>query len=177
MQKLILIAVLAGVQITAAFAQAPAAAPPVFVLQPERVFDGESSHAGWIVVVRGERIEAAGPTASITVPAGARTIVLKGATLMPGMIEGHSHLLLHPYNETAWNDQVLREPLALRVARGGNHAREHDGRHHHRSRPGQEGAATRRRTRQRSMKGSSQAAELGRPAMVVPAAIAERGSL
>jgi imidazolonepropionase-like amidohydrolase len=42
---------------------------------------------------------------------------------MPGMIEGHSHLFLHPYNETSWNDQVLREPLALRVARATVHAR------------------------------------------------------
>ena len=36
---------------------------------------------------------------------------------MPGMIEGHSHLFLHPYNETMWDDQVLHEPLALRTAR------------------------------------------------------------
>lgn len=98
-------------------------APPIVVLQPDRVFDGESMHPGWIVVVRGDRIESAGAAASMTLPAGARTIVLKGTTLMPGMIEGHSHLLLHPYNETAWNDQVLREPLALRVARAVNHAR------------------------------------------------------
>ena len=108
---------------TRALAQAPAAPPAAIVLQPDRVFDGESSHAGWIVVVRGERIEGAGPAASTTIPAGARTIALKGTTLMPGMIEGHSHLLLHPYNETVWNDQVLREPLALRVARATNHAR------------------------------------------------------
>jgi imidazolonepropionase-like amidohydrolase len=39
------------------------------------------------------------------------------------MIEAHSHLLLHPYNETPWNDQVLHEPEALRVARAVNHAR------------------------------------------------------
>ena len=102
-------------------AQQPA--PAIVVLQPDRVFDGESMRAGWIVVVRGERIEAAGQAASTTVPAGARTISLSGTTLMPGMIEGHSHLLLHPYNETVWNDQVLREPLALRVARAVNHAR------------------------------------------------------
>jgi imidazolonepropionase-like amidohydrolase len=108
---------------TAVIAQQPPAAPPAIVLQPDRVFDGESSHAGWIVVVRGERIEAAGPAASTAIPAGARAIPLKGTTLMPGLIEGHSHLLLHPYNETVWNDQVLREPLALRVARGVNHAR------------------------------------------------------
>jgi len=105
----------------AASAQQPA--PAIVVLQPERVFDGESMRTGWIVVVRGDRIDAAGPAASTTVPAGARTISLPGTTLMPGMIEGHSHLLLHPYNETVWNDQVLREPLALRVARAVNHAR------------------------------------------------------
>ncbi len=99
---------------------APSAA---IVLQPDRVFDGETSHAGWVVVVRGERVEAAGPAASTPAPAGARTIALPGTTLMPGLIEGHSHLLLHPYNETTWNDQVLREPLAMRVARAVNHAR------------------------------------------------------
>jgi imidazolonepropionase-like amidohydrolase len=43
--------------------------------------------------------------------------------LMPGMIEGHSHLLLHPYNETPWDDQVLHEPLALRTLRAGVAAR------------------------------------------------------
>ena len=101
----------------------PALPPATIVLQPDRVFDGEQMHAGWAVVVRGDRIDAAGPVASLTVPAGTRTIALKGTTLMPGMIEGHSHLLLHPYNETVWNDQVLREPLALRVARATNHAR------------------------------------------------------
>lgn len=101
-------------------AQAP---PAAFVLQPDRVFDGETMHAGWIVVVRGDRIVAAGPRATTTAPATARTLALPGTTLMPGLIEGHSHLLLHPYNETSWNDQVLREPLALRVARGVNHAR------------------------------------------------------
>jgi imidazolonepropionase-like amidohydrolase len=98
-------------------------APSIVVLQPDRVFDGEAMRTGWMVVVRGERIDAAGPMASMTVPAGARTIVLKGTTLMPGLIEGHSHLLLHPYNETTWENQVLREPLALRVARATNHAR------------------------------------------------------
>ncbi|HXG90429.1 MAG TPA: amidohydrolase family protein [Vicinamibacterales bacterium] len=92
------------------------------VLQPERVFDGVALHSGWLVVVQGERIVAAGPAATITVPANARTIALAASTLMPGMIEGHSHLLLHPYNETSWNDQVAREPLAYRVARGVVHA-------------------------------------------------------
>lgn len=100
-----------------------AAAQPV-VVRADRVFDGERMQQGWAVVVRGPRIEAAGPAATLQVPAGARTIALPaGTTLLPGLIEGHSHLLLHPYNETSWNDQVLREPLALRVARAVNHAR------------------------------------------------------
>ena len=87
------------------------------VLRPERVFDGERMQAGWEVIVDGNRIRAAGPAASITRPAGARVIELRGLTLMPGLIEGHSHLLLHPYDETPWDDQVLHEPLALRTAR------------------------------------------------------------
>ena len=91
------------------------------MLQPDRVFDGETMHAGWSVIVRNDRIEAAGP--SLAPPAGAERIALPGTTLLPGLIEGHSHLLLHPYNETTWNDQVLREPLAYRVARAVNHAR------------------------------------------------------
>ena len=91
------------------------------MLQPDRVFDGDTLQSGWVVVVRGERIESAGPTASA--PPGAKVIPLPGTTLLPGLIEGHSHLLLHPYNETTWNDQVAREPLSYRVARAVNHAR------------------------------------------------------
>ena len=94
------------------------------LLTPARVFDGMEMHEGWSVLVRGERIAAAGPTASVSVPANVRRVDLAGTTLMPGMIEMHSHLLLHPYNETTWDDQVLRESLALRVARATNHARE-----------------------------------------------------
>ncbi|MGE3489643.1 MAG: amidohydrolase family protein [Vicinamibacterales bacterium] len=117
-------ALLTAVAVAALAVAVPAQAPPpAFVLQPDRVFDGEAMHAGWVVVVRGERIIAAGPPATTAAPGGARTIALPGTTLMPGLIEGHSHLLLHPYNETSWNDQVLREPLALRVARGVNHAK------------------------------------------------------
>src|SRR4051812_21444815 len=97
--------------------------PAVVVLKPARVFDGEALHENWIVVVRGERIESAGAAATAATPAGARTIELPGATLLLGLIEAHSHVLLHPYNETTWNDQVAREALALRVARATNHLR------------------------------------------------------
>ncbi len=95
------------------------AAQQAVLLAPDRVFDGvtERPHIGWVVAVSGNQIAAAGPASDIDVPAGARRIELPGTTLLPGLIEGHSHLLLHPYDEASWNDQVLREPLALRVAR------------------------------------------------------------
>ena len=97
----------------------------VYLLKPARVFDGESAqlHEGWAVLVRGERIEAAGPASEIKAPADAKVIDLPGATLLPGLIEAHSHVLLHPYSETSWNDQVAREALSLRVARATNHLR------------------------------------------------------
>ena len=94
----------------------------VTVLRPARVFDGEAMHADWVVRVRGDRIEAVGPSAA-TGSTDATTIDLPGTTLLPGLIEGHSHVLLHPYNETTWNDQVLHEGLGLRVARATNHLR------------------------------------------------------
>ncbi len=79
-------------------------------------------HEGWAVRVKGDRIEAAGPAASIDI-ANAKIVDLPGNTLMPGLVEGHSHILLHPYNETTWNDQVAHEGLALRAARAVNHLR------------------------------------------------------
>ncbi len=96
---------------------------PVTLLTPDRVFDGLVMHTGWSVLVRGDRILGVGTGLEASVPTDARRIELKGMTLLPGLIEGHSHLLLHPYNEAAWNDQVLHEALALRVARAVNHAR------------------------------------------------------
>jgi imidazolonepropionase-like amidohydrolase len=93
------------------------------LLKPARVFDGLESHEGWAVLVRGERIEVVGPLAQLNAPAAAKIIDLPNATLLPGLIEAHSHVLLHPYSETPWNDQVARESLSLRVARATNHLR------------------------------------------------------
>jgi len=94
-----------------------------YVLRPDRVFDGTDVHDGWVVVVEGETIAAAGPAGETNVPADFVAIDLPGMTLLPGLIEGHAHILLHPYNETSWNDQVLRESRALRVARATVHAK------------------------------------------------------
>jgi imidazolonepropionase-like amidohydrolase len=109
------------------FSQAQQTKPveTVYLLKPAHVFDGESAqlHDNWVVLVRGEKIEAVGPASSVNAPAGAKVIDLPGLTLMPGLIEAHSHVLLHPYSETVWNDQVARESLSLRVARATNHLR------------------------------------------------------
>ena len=108
-----------------AFAATPLApqTPGRVLLRPARVFDGVQTHAGWTVLVQGDRIAAAGPAERVDSPAGTRVVDLPGTTLLPGLIEAHSHLLLHPYNEASWDDQVLRESQALRVARATVHAR------------------------------------------------------
>ena len=93
-----------------------------YLLKPDRVFDGENLHHDWVIMVNGSRIEQAGPM-RFKLPANTRIIELKGATVLPGFIEGHSHLFLHPYNEVSWNDQVLKESRAERTARAVNHAR------------------------------------------------------
>ncbi|HEY1112649.1 MAG TPA: amidohydrolase family protein [Chitinophagaceae bacterium] len=92
-----------------------------YLLKPDRVFDGEKMHNGWVVLVKGNTIEAAGGM-TFKLPANTRIIELPGTTLLPGLIEGHSHLFLHPYNEVSWNDQVLLESRAERTARAVTHA-------------------------------------------------------
>jgi len=102
-------------------------APPghPVLLRPDRVFDAasETAHAGWVVLVAGDSIAAVGPAESVRAPKDAQTIALPGLTLLPGLIDAHSHIFLHPYNETLWNDQVLKEPEAYRVVEAMLHAR------------------------------------------------------
>ena len=102
---------------------APAQQETTTLLRPSRVFDGEAIQERWVVLVRGSRIEAAGLEDAVSVPGGTVELDLPGTTLLPGLIEGHSHLLLHPYNETPWTDQVLNESLGLRTARATVRAR------------------------------------------------------
>lgn len=93
------------------------------LLKPDRVFDGQEIHENWVVLVEGNQISYAGVASGLKLPKGTKEILLKGKTLMPGIIEGHSHLLLHPYNETTWNDQVLKESPVERAIRGTVHAK------------------------------------------------------
>lgn len=108
--------------LTVSVTQAEAKESVSCLLRPTAVFDGKQLHPGWVVLVRADKIEAAGPAAEIKVPADARLIDLPNETLLPGLIEGHSHLFLHPYNETPWNDQVNNESLAFRTAQATAHA-------------------------------------------------------
>jgi len=102
----------------------PAAAEVgVNLFRAARVFDGERMHEGWDVVVEGRYIVYAGPSSGFDESKAGQIFEMDGSTLMPGLIEGHSHMLLHPYNETSWNDQVLKESQAERVLRAANHLR------------------------------------------------------
>ena len=113
-----------GLALTApGWGQDTASSPPL-VLVPGAVWDGvtDAPHQGWVVMVQGSKIAAAGPAHRVTIPQNARRLELPGTTLIPGLIEGHSHLFLHPYNEALWDDQVLKEPAGVRMARAVAHA-------------------------------------------------------
>ena len=94
-----------------------------WLLQPDRVFDGLEMHEGWAVIVEADKITAAGPKESIKAGKDVKVIAMPGTTLLPGLIEGHSHLLLYPYNITDWDVQVLKESDSYRTARATVHAR------------------------------------------------------
>ena len=108
----------------AIFTPLAALADAALLLRPAQVWSaGEPVHAGWTVLVQGERIVAVGPASAVHAPADAEVIDLPGATLLPGLMDLHSHLFLHPYNETRWDEQVLKEPVPYRTLRAGVQAR------------------------------------------------------
>jgi imidazolonepropionase-like amidohydrolase len=94
------------------------------LLNPARVFDAEDgkTHDGWSVLITSNRITAVGPASEMAVPPGAQRVELPGTTLLPGLMDLHSHLFLHPYNEKLWDDQVLKESVAYRSIRATIHA-------------------------------------------------------
>jgi imidazolonepropionase-like amidohydrolase len=119
--KTYLFGVLIGLQPGLSGMQAQVASPSLII--PARVFDGQEMHESWVVLIENGKIKAVGPIGQLSIPSNLKRIELPGTTLLPGLIEGHSHLLLHPYNETSWNDQVLVESEAERVVRATVHAR------------------------------------------------------
>ncbi len=100
-------------------ALAPTAAADDLLLTGARVLNAEGT--GWLddvaVLVSDGRIAQVAALTEIRVTAGTRQLELHGLHLLPGLIDLHTHLLLHPYDEANWNDQVLVESLGLRTAR------------------------------------------------------------
>lgn len=96
---------------------------PVYYLTADRVFDGEHMNEKWGVLVEEDKIVQVGPIDQIQIPASAKRIHYPNATLLPGLIEGHSHMLLYPYNITDWDTQVLKESDTYRTARATVHAK------------------------------------------------------
>src|ERR1044071_1815335 len=111
-----------AITILSSFLVSKAQIDKYILLKPDRVFDGETFHTDWVVLIKNNFIEQAGPV-SFKLPPNIQVIELKGMTLLPGLIEGHTHLFLHPYNETSWDDQVLKESRAERTARAVEHAK------------------------------------------------------
>jgi imidazolonepropionase-like amidohydrolase len=97
-------------------------AQDVFYLTADRIFDGEKMLVGKAVIVKGNKIQAL-VEKSVPIPSGAKVMDFKNATLLPGLIEGHAHLFLYPYNITDWDTQVLKETDALRTIRASVHAK------------------------------------------------------
>ncbi len=101
------------------------------LLKPLNILDVESGKLinGKLVLIKDNKIEAIDTEENIRITHNlnadnSAVVDLEGKTILPGLIDAHSHVLLHPYNETSWNDQVLRETQAERVARGVNHLRD-----------------------------------------------------
>lgn len=96
---------------------------PVYYITADKVFDGEQMQRNWAIVVKANKIIAAAPKEKLTKPADAIAVYFPGSTLTPGLIEGHSHILLYPYNQTTWDDQVTKETDAYRTARATVHVK------------------------------------------------------
>ncbi len=96
---------------------------PTYILQPDFVFDGNQLNANFVVQVNQDTISYVGPLQLLKNYDKKSIIILKGTTLLPGLIEGHAHMFLYPYNQKSWNDQVLTESQSYRVAKATSNAK------------------------------------------------------
>ncbi len=115
-------AMAAAAQTSTSPAQSQAVAAGEFtVIRAGRLIDGRSDapRANQVIVIRGNRIESVSDAASARIRAGARTIDLSGATVLPGLIDTHTHIFLQGEDpaEGGYDANILKHPLAYRAAR------------------------------------------------------------
>ena len=123
MKRVLFLLAMCLVMMCVGVAQPPVSHP--LLLEPAQVWTaGEPVHSGWVVLIDGDQIKAVGPKANVTAPADAEHIALPGMTVLPGLMDLHSHIFLHPYNEKLWDLQVLTEPPMYRAVLATKHAEE-----------------------------------------------------
>jgi imidazolonepropionase-like amidohydrolase len=101
-------------------AQAPAQLP-VIVIRAGTLIDGKADtpRRDQVIVIRGNRIESVSDAVNARIPAGANVIDLSRATVLPGLIDSHTHIFLQGEDpaEGGYDANILKQPLALRAAR------------------------------------------------------------
>jgi imidazolonepropionase-like amidohydrolase len=112
---------LGGVVFGQSSASQSGASPAVTVIRAGTLIDGKSDHPrrDQVIVVRGNRIESVSDAATAKVPAGATVIDLSKATVLPGLIDSHTHIFLQGEDpaQGGYDANILTAPLALRSAR------------------------------------------------------------
>ncbi|MGH9316296.1 MAG: amidohydrolase family protein, partial [Thermoanaerobaculia bacterium] len=113
------IPLLAAVAVSRAAAASEAARPAVTVIRAGTLIDGKTARRDQVILIRGNRIESVGDASSAKIPAEARVIDLSRATVLPGLIDCHTHIFLQGEipSEGGYDAQLLKQPLAFRAAR------------------------------------------------------------
>jgi imidazolonepropionase-like amidohydrolase len=100
------------------FAQQP---PTVTVIRAGTLIDGKSEkpRANQVIIIRGNRIESVSDAAKANVPSSANVIDLSNQTVLPGLIDSHTHIFLQGEDPAkgGYDANILKEPLAMRAAR------------------------------------------------------------
>ncbi len=97
------------------------AAPTVSVIRAGTLIDGKSATAkhDQVIVIRGNRIESVSDASSAKIPEGAKVIDLSHSTVLPGMIDAHTHIFLQGEDPAlgGYDIQLLKFPASYRAAR------------------------------------------------------------